>query len=77
VKTDTGVFERGPVRRLFPITGVTGRGPNYDVSVDGQKILVNSLPVLTEPTSAITPGIELERQRAELGSDATGPDRRC
>jgi Tol biopolymer transport system component len=54
VKADGPVFERLAVRQLFRITPVTGRGPSYDVSPDGQRILVNTQPPATDASSTIT-----------------------
>jgi Tol biopolymer transport system component len=43
-----GGFDVGAVQSLFQARPRTGKGSPYDVSADGQRFLINTLPVLTD-----------------------------
>jgi len=47
VKGDGGSFEVGAVQALFQTRARTGLRSPYDVSADGQRFLINTLPALT------------------------------
>jgi dipeptidyl aminopeptidase/acylaminoacyl peptidase len=50
VTGDSSRFEVGAVQSLFLARPRTGTRSSYDVSADGQRFLINTLPPLTDPS---------------------------